>query len=123
MDMAGVNHGGNNHHGSRLNSLEQPVLNGKPQEHKDSLQDEEVDEVDDVDGEGVYGALLGPAQKRRQRSIRSVFMTISFHYLLFIKFLCKKNCPKNFSSLKHKNVTDREILRKILGRLKKMKIF
>ncbi|XP_044595208.1 voltage-dependent calcium channel type A subunit alpha-1 isoform X8 [Cotesia glomerata] len=71
MDMAGVNHGGNNHHGSRLNSLEQPVLNGKPQEHKDSLHDEEVDEVDDVDGEGVYGALLGPAQKRRQRSIRN----------------------------------------------------
>lgn len=73
MDMAGVNHtGGNNHHGSRLNSLEPPIQNGKSQDHKDSLHDDDVDDVDDGDEEGVYGALLGPAQKRRQRSIRSV---------------------------------------------------
>ncbi|XP_057324911.1 voltage-dependent calcium channel type A subunit alpha-1 isoform X2 [Microplitis mediator] len=72
MDMAGVNHtGGNNHHGSRLNSLEPPIQNGKSQDHKESLHDDDVDDVDDGDEEGVYGALLGPAQKRRQRSIRN----------------------------------------------------
>ncbi|XP_034948343.1 voltage-dependent calcium channel type A subunit alpha-1 isoform X7 [Chelonus insularis] len=61
MDMAGVNHTGPNHHGSRLNSLEPPVQNGKSEQHE-KLEDDEED--------GAFEALAA-VQKRRQRSFRN----------------------------------------------------
>ncbi|XP_044001489.1 voltage-dependent calcium channel type A subunit alpha-1 isoform X8 [Aphidius gifuensis] len=56
MDIAGVNHTGNNHHGSRLNSLEP--------------NDGEHDEHDEHDEDGAIGTLVA-AEHRRQRSFRN----------------------------------------------------
>ncbi|KAK0092037.1 hypothetical protein PV326_002348 [Microctonus aethiopoides] len=56
--MAGVNHTGGNHHGSRLNSLEPPI-------HDEKL--EQLQELHDEE-EGDFGALAA-AEKRRHRSI------------------------------------------------------
>ena len=73
MDMAGANHTGNNHHGtgSRTNSLEPPGVSGghdaKSDHHRRGSRDEE---------EGAIGALVAAAEQRRQRSIRSVDLTI-----------------------------------------------
>ncbi|XP_063983724.1 voltage-dependent calcium channel type A subunit alpha-1 isoform X3 [Diachasmimorpha longicaudata] len=58
MDMAGVNHTGN-HHGSRLNSLEPPGVDGKTDATKEGKEEE-----------GALG-VLAAAEKRRQRSIRN----------------------------------------------------
>ena len=70
--MAGVNHTGNNHHGtgSRTNSLEPPTdPDLKGDHHRDSRTEED----------GALG-ILAAAEHRRQHSIRFDILILIFYF-------------------------------------------